>query len=240
MPRSAAPARSRSGPSTSTGNPVEIDAEDLLSRAIQHETDHLDGKLFIDHLGPTGAGRRSQAKLREFEAQVPPGAGQRRIPQRRRDHAAARHPLMDAREDGTTPMPPPTRIVMLGTGDFALPTFVHLCETGHRSTRADHPARPAPGPEAGADPEPDQDCGPGTRDSRRPARGRERPRVARPRPLAGPRPAGDGGLRPDPLGRAAGDPSLGRDQPARLAPARLPRRRAGGPGDRARRDARRA
>ncbi|MDR3639187.1 MAG: methionyl-tRNA formyltransferase [Isosphaeraceae bacterium] len=28
-------------------------------------------------------------------------------------------------------MPPPTRIVMLGTGDFALPTFVHLCETGH-------------------------------------------------------------------------------------------------------------
>jgi methionyl-tRNA formyltransferase len=29
-------------------------------------------------------------------------------------------------------MPPPTRIVMLGTGDFALPTFEHLCETGHR------------------------------------------------------------------------------------------------------------
>lgn len=30
------------------------------------------------------------------------------------------------------PMPPPLRIVMLGTGDFALPTFEHLCETGHR------------------------------------------------------------------------------------------------------------
>jgi methionyl-tRNA formyltransferase len=28
-------------------------------------------------------------------------------------------------------MPPPTRLVMLGTGDFALPTFEHLCETGH-------------------------------------------------------------------------------------------------------------
>jgi methionyl-tRNA formyltransferase len=28
-------------------------------------------------------------------------------------------------------MTPPTRIVMLGTGDFALPTFEHLCETGH-------------------------------------------------------------------------------------------------------------
>src|SRR4051794_26380806 len=28
-------------------------------------------------------------------------------------------------------MPPTTRIVMLGTGDFALPTFEHLCETDH-------------------------------------------------------------------------------------------------------------
>jgi methionyl-tRNA formyltransferase len=28
-------------------------------------------------------------------------------------------------------MTPPTRIVMLGTGDFALPTFAHLLETGH-------------------------------------------------------------------------------------------------------------
>lgn len=28
-------------------------------------------------------------------------------------------------------MAPPTRIVMLGTGDFALPTFEHLCATGH-------------------------------------------------------------------------------------------------------------
>src|SRR3954469_20235671 len=32
-------------------------------------------------------------------------------------------------------MPPPTRIVMLGTGDFALPTFVHLGATGHRIER---------------------------------------------------------------------------------------------------------
>src|SRR5436190_1661290 len=32
-------------------------------------------------------------------------------------------------------MAPPTRIVMLGTGDFALPTFVHLCRSGHRVER---------------------------------------------------------------------------------------------------------
>lgn len=32
------------------GMPVEITGEGLLSRALQHEIDHLDGKLFIDHL----------------------------------------------------------------------------------------------------------------------------------------------------------------------------------------------
>lgn len=34
------------------GQPFRIDAHGLLSRAIQHETDHLDGILFIDRLGP--------------------------------------------------------------------------------------------------------------------------------------------------------------------------------------------
>lgn len=32
------------------GEPVTIKAEGLLARAIQHETDHLDGVLFIDRL----------------------------------------------------------------------------------------------------------------------------------------------------------------------------------------------
>ena len=32
------------------GDPVEIEGSELLSRAIQHETDHLDGILFIDRL----------------------------------------------------------------------------------------------------------------------------------------------------------------------------------------------
>ena len=48
------------------GNPIEIDAEDLLSRALQHETDHLSGKLFIDYLPP--AGRNAVAeKIRGVE-----------------------------------------------------------------------------------------------------------------------------------------------------------------------------
>jgi peptide deformylase len=32
------------------GRPLEIDAHDLLARCLQHEIDHLHGKLFIDHL----------------------------------------------------------------------------------------------------------------------------------------------------------------------------------------------
>lgn len=32
------------------GFPIVIEGEDLLSRALQHEIDHLDGKLFIDKL----------------------------------------------------------------------------------------------------------------------------------------------------------------------------------------------
>ncbi|MFC9895853.1 peptide deformylase [Nocardia sp. NPDC127579] len=34
------------------GKPVAFDATDLLSRCVQHETDHLDGVLFIDRLDP--------------------------------------------------------------------------------------------------------------------------------------------------------------------------------------------
>ncbi len=34
------------------GRQVRIEARDLLSRCLQHENDHLDGILFIDHLSP--------------------------------------------------------------------------------------------------------------------------------------------------------------------------------------------
>ena len=32
------------------GNPVDIEAEGLLARCLQHEIDHLNGVLFIDHI----------------------------------------------------------------------------------------------------------------------------------------------------------------------------------------------
>ncbi len=34
------------------GDPVHIEADDLLARALQHEVDHLDGVLFLDRLSP--------------------------------------------------------------------------------------------------------------------------------------------------------------------------------------------
>ncbi len=32
------------------GEPIEVSGEELLARALQHEIDHLNGKLFINHL----------------------------------------------------------------------------------------------------------------------------------------------------------------------------------------------
>jgi len=32
------------------GNPLDIEAEDLLAVCLQHEVDHLNGTLFIDHI----------------------------------------------------------------------------------------------------------------------------------------------------------------------------------------------
>ncbi|HXY62261.1 MAG TPA: peptide deformylase [Nitrospirota bacterium] len=35
-----------------TGKLFQIEAEGLLAKALQHEIDHLNGKLFVDHLSP--------------------------------------------------------------------------------------------------------------------------------------------------------------------------------------------
>jgi peptide deformylase len=48
------------------GNLVEHDADELFSRAVQHETDHLEGKLFIDYLDPA-ARRSAEDQIHAFE-----------------------------------------------------------------------------------------------------------------------------------------------------------------------------
>ncbi len=50
------------------GEPVHLDAEGFLARVIQHETDHINGKLFVDRLG-TAAQLEVRDTLREFEIQ---------------------------------------------------------------------------------------------------------------------------------------------------------------------------
>jgi peptide deformylase len=48
------------------GEPVVVEGTELLARALQHETDHLDGILFIDRLSPED--RKSAMKeIRESE-----------------------------------------------------------------------------------------------------------------------------------------------------------------------------
>jgi peptide deformylase len=49
------------------GNLVEHNADELFSRAVQHEADHLEGKLFIDYLA-LPALQAAAEKLREFES----------------------------------------------------------------------------------------------------------------------------------------------------------------------------
>jgi peptide deformylase len=48
------------------GEPVTIEGSELLARAIQHETDHLDGVLFIDRLDPA-ARKLAMKEIRESE-----------------------------------------------------------------------------------------------------------------------------------------------------------------------------
>jgi peptide deformylase len=48
------------------GNEIEGELNGLMARIVQHETDHLDGKLFIDRLGPTQLAAMRD-KLEEFE-----------------------------------------------------------------------------------------------------------------------------------------------------------------------------
>lgn len=52
------------------GKAVVVEAHDLTARILQHEIDHLNGVLFIDHL-PLDLRREALAKLRLQELAVP-------------------------------------------------------------------------------------------------------------------------------------------------------------------------
>ena len=46
------------------GEPVSLTGSDMLARCVQHETDHLDGILFVDRLDPETR-RRALAEIRD-------------------------------------------------------------------------------------------------------------------------------------------------------------------------------
>jgi peptide deformylase len=52
------------------GQPFELEAKDLLAVCIQHEIDHLDGKLFVDYLSPLKRQRikKKLEKIHKMEA----------------------------------------------------------------------------------------------------------------------------------------------------------------------------
>ena len=59
------------------GEPVTIEGSELLARAIQHETDHLDGVLFVDRLDPETR-KAAMKAIREsdwFGLEQPDGQG---------------------------------------------------------------------------------------------------------------------------------------------------------------------
>jgi peptide deformylase len=59
------------------GEPFELDAQGLLAVCIQHEMDHLDGKLFVDYLSELKRTRIRKKLEKERKDQTSGGTAQR-------------------------------------------------------------------------------------------------------------------------------------------------------------------
>jgi peptide deformylase len=64
------------------GKPFELEADELFAICIQHEIDHLNGKLFVDYLSELKRTRirKRLEKAQRQNAQAPADAGSRRAP----------------------------------------------------------------------------------------------------------------------------------------------------------------
>ena len=60
------------------GEPFELEADDLLAVCIQHEMDHLDGKLFVDYLSSLKR-QRIRKKLEKDGRQAPVSSGAHQV-----------------------------------------------------------------------------------------------------------------------------------------------------------------
>ena len=63
------PARVRVRALDARGKPFELDAEGVLAVCIQHEMDHLVGRVFVDHLSPLKQSRLAR-RLRKKQRQT--------------------------------------------------------------------------------------------------------------------------------------------------------------------------
>jgi peptide deformylase len=50
------------------GKAIEFDAEEFMAKCIQHELDHLDGKIFLDHLSPLKRSLVEKKLMKELKA----------------------------------------------------------------------------------------------------------------------------------------------------------------------------
>ena len=106
------------------GEPVTIEGSELLARAIQHETDHLDGILFLDRLDRE-ARREAMRIVRESEWFGEPAPVVEVLP-------------------AHDPRARPVRVVFAGTPEVALPALEAVAASAHDLvgvvTRPDAPA----------------------------------------------------------------------------------------------------
>ena len=112
------------------GKPQELAAEGLLATAIQHEIDHLNGKLIIDFLSRL----KRDIIVRKFKKQAQGDATARRPAARRRAPSNSR---------GAVQAMPMLRIVFMGTPDFAVPTLAAIVGGRARGRRRLHAAAAA-------------------------------------------------------------------------------------------------
>ena len=115
------------------GEPVEVEGSELLARCLQHETDHLDGVLFLDRLTP----ETRKAAMKEIRQAEWFDGG---------DAHDQAEPALDLRRGRLT-----MRLVFAGTPEVALPSLRALLDSGRHEvaavvTRPDAPCRPRPAP----------------------------------------------------------------------------------------------
>ncbi len=91
------------------GKQHEIEADGLLATCIQHEIDHLNGVLFIDHISKLKRDRVIKKFTKAAKLGKPTRSKARR----------SKHRDM------------PLRLIFMGTPDFAVPTLLELAGQGH-------------------------------------------------------------------------------------------------------------